>query len=247
MKSIFLCTYIIAYTHSDRNFKILKNNLEVLTKDPRTQIIVIEASKNPNLKYLDLKAEYVHLKTDTYNLGWIFNIGFKHAKSDKIFFGDNKYHPNISIMGNVIQGYGNRDMIYCQSSLIKLNKEETDNRNAANKSPVDANKSGIIFFTREGYLKCGGFDENVFGQDFWDILIKKTENIILTGVVNNVSTIELTTDDIPINGELLEYSSKHLKRVMVLDTQGVTNYIKAQFKKIGNYHKYDKIDVLFDV
>jgi len=245
MKSPFICSYIIAYTHSHRNLKILKDNLNQIIKDHRIQIIIVEVGDNPHLQYHDLRSKHVFLESDTYNLGWIFNCGHRYATTDHLFFSDLKYHPKLEVIHSILNDGGERHCIYLQDSIGEMTQEQTDGRqNQMGIKTIPSDNRGIVYYTKDGILTVGGFDENVFGDDFWKLQEKRNKAVLNVGKVNGNGTVQFYTDGIPLNGELIEYSSKHYEKVSDLDPQRMVSYIRGQQKKIANPLKYKKIELM---
>jgi hypothetical protein len=243
MQSTFIGKYIIAYTHSHRNFKILRDNLTQLLRDPRLQIIIVELGKLSHLEHHDLRAKHVFLETDTYNLGWAFNIGAKYATNSNLFFTENKYHPRMEVIHNVLVNKGDRHCIYLQDHIGEMTMEQTDNRKQNMDIKTIPTSRGIIYYTKEGLIDSCGFDENVVGEEFWSML-EKRNSLINTGKVNGNSTIQFYTDELIMNNEIIEYSKKHWERISTIEKEQLIAYVRGQFKKIGNPHKYKKVDIM---
>ena len=245
-ESFFKATYIIAYTHSNRNYKVLMDNLSQIHKNQNIQTIVVECGEIPVIENMDLKSKYIFLESDIYNLGWIFNIGASNASTSLMFFAENEAHPKIEIINAIIDNHGDRDCIYPQEHYYTLTPEETDSRAVdvdlnEHKKPSDLR--GITFLTRKGYDTVGGYDENVFNDDLWQLQDFKYKNRLNMGKVDDSILVNFHTDNDLISNtpkEVIEYSSKHTTRILSLDNKTLFSYIKAQSKKIANPYKYIK-------
>ena len=245
MQSSFICSYIISYTHSQKNLKILKENLNQIMRDPRIQIIIVEMGNNSNLEDQDIRSKHVFLKTHVYNVGWAFNCGHRYATTDHLFFGDFKYLPNLELIHSILNDSSNRHCVYLQNSIGKMSKEQTENRQQQmNVKKVDSESTGIIYYSKDGIISVGGWDENVIGDDLYKLQNIRNTSMLNIAKVDNNTTIEFYVDTIPLNKELLEYSNKHLDKVSKLDKNKINNYSISQSKKIANSRKYEKIELM---
>lgn len=245
MQTPYLSSYVIPYYHSPQNLKNLKDSLRILQQDPRMQIIIVESGKFPRIKNMELKTEYVFVESEIWNLGWLYNMGFRKTKTDILFFAEFSFLPRLDVIHNIIGTHADRQCIYGQTNLIRLDKQQTSNKAFDFNLPSDEKSiEGISFYTREGFMSCGGYDENVFGDDLYEIQDKRNRALLNIGIVNGSTIFKLDTDKPSIEDELLEYSKKHLDKVIGLDPNRMVNYMKSQSKKNGYSNKYKKLDLM---
>lgn len=245
MQTPFLCSYIIPYHHTSRNLKMLRNVISTLSRDIRIQIIIVETGNTPRINQLDLKCEYTFAKSDTWNLGWLYNIGYRKSKTDLLFFGDFSFLPRLDVIHSIINNYGDRHCIYCQTSINRLTKEMTDIGDVNSTSNTEnIMYEGITFYTRDGFIAISGYDENVFGRDLFILQDKRNRSLLSIGQVDGVSSVKLFVDEIEIKDSLIEYSSKHLNKILELDIDKTRNYIRVQGRKNGYIEKYHKSEIM---
>ena len=225
-------SYIVPYFHSYHNIKLLKRIVREVINIPGSEVIIIECGEKSELKSVDFPARIEFVNSNTYNLGWLYNIGQYLATKDKFFFGDFRYFPSFNLIKAVLEN-NTHECLYIQSKVIKLNREETL---AQKLNPGKSNSSqniseGVIYCTRSGYDKVGGFDENLFGVDMYKLHEHKAKTFLTAGQVSEGITYEYITD-LPVDSENIKQSSEnHLKRIIQLDDQKLLNYMRVQHKK----------------
>lgn len=245
MKTSFTCSYIIPYIHSIENLKLLRITLNILNRDPRIQKIVIETGEVSVLKHIDLKSEYKFIESDVWNVGWLYNCGTKIATTNHLIFGTFEYLPNIDIIYNIVNKKDDRPCVYLQDELIQLSEEQTrvgviDYNMKGLKTP----SHGIVYYTREGFHRVGGWDENVFGEDLYTIQDRRNASLLNIGQVNDMKTIKYNVDLPTIDNNIREYSKAYTNRILELDKEKVISYSEGQLKRICNYNKYSKISIM---
>tara|TARA_R110000772_G_scaffold5341_4_gene19190 strand:+ start:9609 stop:10355 length:747 start_codon:yes stop_codon:yes gene_type:complete len=248
MKSSYRCTYIIPYTHSPNNLKLLRSILDILNRDVSIQKIIVETGKIPVLKHIDLKSEYLFVESRMWNLGWLFNCGSKLSKTDHLFFGGFEHLPRIEVIHSVLNNPDDkRHCVYLQDSLIELTKEQTIKRQMDHTLPdIKVPYEGIVYYTRKGFFSAGGWDENVFGKDLFIIQDKRNKCSVNVGQVNGSLTFKANVDLPNLSDVMLDYSTKHLDKILKLDKQVTVNYLSNQARYNGNYNKYRE-DPLMEV
>tara|TARA_R110000772_G_scaffold2410_4_gene8521 strand:- start:20590 stop:21339 length:750 start_codon:yes stop_codon:yes gene_type:complete len=240
MQTHFSCSYIIPYIHSPRNLKSLRSTIDTIIRDPRIQVIVVETGPIPILKNIDLKGDYLFVEShNMWNVGWLFNCGSKLTKTDNLFFGSFEYVPRLEVIYNILKDVDeNRHCVYSQDSIIPLTKEQMAKKQLDFSYPdLKIPYEGVIYYTRKGFQIVGGWDENVFGQDLYKIQDKRNKSMINVGVLNGSKTFKLNVDLPNLKAELIDYSTKHLQKILGQDKDIVRNYAIAQMKKNGNYHR----------
>lgn len=247
MKTPFLCSYIIPYTHSPRNLKLLRYTLDDLNRDPRIQKIIVETGSVPVLKNLDLKSDYIFVESKTWNVGWLFNCGSKLTKTNNLFFGSFEYLPRLEVIHSVIGNIDpNRHCVYLQDSMSELTKEQTDNRNI-DQPHINTQSyphEGIVYYTREGFYMAGGWDENVFSKDLYIIQDKRNKCSVNIGQVNGSMVFKAFVDLPTLSDSMIDYSKKHLDKILKLDRDVTNNYLNIQSRNNGNYNKYAEKNIM---
>ena len=224
---------------------MLRNVVNILTQDIRIQVIIIETGNTPKINRIDLRSDYTFVKSDTWNLGWLYNVGSRKAKTDLLFFGDFSFLPRLDVIHSVVGNSGDRHCIYCQTSINRLTKELTDIGDVNNISNTEnIMYEGITFFTKDGFIAVSGYDENVYNKDLYMLQDKRNRSVLSIGQVDGISSVKLFVDEMEIKESLIEYSKKHLDRIMGLDIDKTRNYIRIQGRKNGYLEKYHKPEIM---
>jgi hypothetical protein len=235
----------MTYIHSKRNLNILKHNINQLLVDPRIEIIVVEAGKNSMLKDLDLKCKYVFTQTDTFNVGWLFNIGARRATTNKLFFAESSIFPKMEFITSIVRKPTEHECIYGQSDIIELDAQATDSKKYNYDMPSKQDTlSGLHYYTYEGFYKVGTWDENLYGKDLYSFQDKKNVLLLKLGKVDNTKIIKFTLDVPSVDEEQQEASTKHYDKVTSVDQDKIMSYIRSQVKKSSNIHKYEKVEIM---
>lgn len=244
-----MCSYVLPYFHSPRNLKILRSIIDVLGRDPRVQIIIVETGEYSRLNHVDLKATHVFVPSNTWNVGWLFNCGFIKTKTDHLFFGSMEYLPRLEVIHSIMKDKDNdkRHCVYLQDKIIRLDKQQTDRRQLDSNDPgEEASHEGITYYTRDGYFIAGGWDENVYGKDLYDVQDKRNKSSVNVGRAKDASTFNVFMDLPLIEDKMLEYSKQHKDKIMGLEKNVTINYLKVQSRHNANFNKYFDIGVLPD-
>ena len=245
MKNHYSSSYIITYIHSKRNLNVLKHNINQLLKNPKIEIIVVEAGKNPMIKNLDLKSKYVFAETNVYNVGWLFNLGARKATTKHLFFGDNSILPNMDFIINIINQPTGHECVYAQTEIIELDQTTTDNKQYNYDLP--SKKSiigGLCYYTFDGFYKVGMWDENIYDKDLYSFQDKKNHLLIKLGKSENTKGIKFLLDSARISDDIKENSNKYFDKVSKLDETKLITYIRSQQKKSANIYKYKSTEIM---
>lgn len=239
MKTPFTCSYIIPYTHSSHNLKLLRHVLGILDHDVNIQKIVVETGSVPHLNNMDLKSDYVFIESDIWNLGWLYNCGSKLSKTDNLFFGSFEFVPRIGVINTIVSSIDKSDCIYLQESIVNLDRDDSVNRKFDGVGKKEKSDGvGIVYYTRNGFFKSGGWDENIFGKDVFTLQYKKNKCSVNMGQVSDVITFRYNVDLPHHKDSLTKYSKEHRDKIMNLDDGVLRNYINNQVRRNGNYSKY---------
>lgn len=244
MQTPYICSYIVPYYHTTENFKKLEYTIKTLSQDPRVQIILVETGNISKLDTMDIKVSYYFVESNTWNVGWLFNYGASKTSTSKLFFSSFQYVPRLDVIHSIIQNHQDRHCIYLQDSVIHLTKEQTESRQFDINLPKESIPyEGVYYYSKEGYFACGGYDENVFDRDLYNIQDHRNKSLITTGLVNGVTIFKLHVDLPKVPDELVEYSKQHSEKILKLDQNMMRNYIISQVKKKGSYSKYQNNDI----
>ena len=245
METHFICSYVIPYYHTTKNFKMLTNVLNALSPNKMIQVIIIETGNHAKIHTMDLKADYKFIKSDTWNLGWLYNIGAKLSKTDNLFFGDFSFLPRMDVIQNVVSNHGDRHCIYCQTSIKRLTQAEMEvGQGNTFENTEDHMYEGITFYTKDGFIAGGGYDENVFNHDLFILQDRRNRSMLNVGQVDGVSSVKMLVDEVIVNSDTIDYSKKHLDKLMSLGSDKIKNYIRIQSRKNGYSEKYHKSEIM---
>lgn len=84
MKEHFSYTLIIPFIYSKNNIKYLQNQLK--NKPNHWEVIIVYLDKLNRLEHYNLNCEILFFNSKRYNLGWMYNVGIKYSRSEKIVF-----------------------------------------------------------------------------------------------------------------------------------------------------------------
>jgi len=245
MKTSYICSYIIPYSHSRRNLNALKYNINILLQNPMIEIIVVETGKHSFLKNQDMKCKHVFVESKKWNLGWLYNIGTRNTSTDKLFFGEMSLVPTIKTIMAVIQKNTDHGCLYLQDEVVYLNQQQTDKKELpADLKGEEKASHGIVYYKYDDLYKVGTWDESVFSEDLYVLQDKKNTNLISSGKVNGIKTYVFDTDKPKISDEDSARSSKHLEKVMEAEPQSLYKYAISNTKKSSNIHKYTERELM---
>ena len=248
MVSVYTCSFIIPYIHTPKNFLLLQKNLNNLFKNPAIQVIVVETGKVPRANYQDIPATYVFVESDIYNLGWLYNVGARYAHTNNLFFGDNSYISGAEIVQAVLNNKQDAHAVYLQDSIVRLNEHQsTSGQFDINLMPNEETKEGVWYYTKEGFIACGGWDENVVGEDLFTIQDRRNKSMLRVGELSKSKGIQYSIDRFEETEDyrkLKDYSTKHLEKILQLEQPQMVAYMRGQSKKNGYIYKYSKKELM---
>lgn len=241
METNYSCSYILPYIHSKRNLNVLKHNINQLLADPRIEIIVVECGKNPMLKNIDMRCKHMFVESETYNVGWLFNLGVLKATTKQLFFAENSILPKMEFVVNIVRNPTDHECIYAQTEIIELSHEDTDRKNYNNDMPSKQDSiGGLYYYTLDGFNKVGKWDENIFGRDMYSFQDKKNNLFVKLGKAENSKSIKFTIDIPTLTEDNKTSSDNYYDKLSKIEQGKLVSYIRTQTRKSANVHKYVK-------
>ena len=243
------CTYILPYFHSYHNFKILKEVINTIITDTDINILLIEVGKESHIQSYDLLSRKIFLKSDTWNLAWIYNVAMKYVKTEYVIFSELEIIPNMSIIKSVIDKFESNGMtgvVKLQKNGIQLDRTEsiTMKFDPTTKPKIDI-MGGYSFYLTDDVNKVFSWDENLIGNDIHKYQDHKNSKILNMSKSDSFVYI-LEVDHMDISDIDIKKSDMHLSQIESLDDIKMKNYLLGYHKKSGIGDKYNKVDV-YDV
>lgn len=242
LKSSFEATYIMPYVHTPGNFQVLKKSIsELIPLMDRLQVIIVECGLTPRIKDMNLKTDYIHIQSNIWNVGWMFNCGMKNSRTDKIFFGSFEYIPRMDLIKKILDDSPN-GFILLQEGVSDTTMEDINNNKIP--SPVPCPEEGITYMDKTTYSKIGGWDENILGDKLYNIQQRRNKMLVPIQSINGHNVIKLLIQ-VPMESKSeFEKSEKYYERLIKLDNDKLMSYIRSQGKKIGNMEKYSETELI---
>jgi hypothetical protein len=196
-------SYIIPYTDSIENLKLLRNSINILKKYSSIEIIIVESGQRDKLSSYSLPGvRTIFIKSNNYNRFWNINIGIKNATENIIVIGDVNWMVNPNYLLKSLNNLDKFNYIGLYNKVINVQTGEQFGFNITedpNRTKSDINfLEGVSIFKKDFILSRGLFDETFFDieKSLW-INRKKFNNPLIEeniGIHLNVNSIGYTND-----------------------------------------------------
>lgn len=171
-------TIIISYCKRKYNLTILLNYLNFLTD---YEIIIVEMDNKTTLNLKNYR--HIFIKSGKpFNKSLCYNIGAKYAACEKLIFIDTDILIKKYCFEEGLEKLNEYDIYKPYEKIIYFDKKDTDLfHKYKNTEKFDFNKKskiikgcvisgGAFFINKKSYLEIGGFDENIFGYGYEDVI-----------------------------------------------------------------------------
>lgn len=244
-------SYIIGFRHSNDRLRNLKSVLK-WSQNFDCEMIVVESDVISKISNLQLEYNFQHIFVDNslpYNRSWMYNIGYKHSVNNYFLFGDADLIMNATELKTSISLLNEFDCVNPYSEVIDLNNEETlhylEKENISFLNSINRGGrrgvnmcGGLVAFTRKGFEKVGGWDENFWGwggeDDFMTI---KTQHFLSYKNCRN-KCYHLKHED--ADKTLLYRNISILRELFFVGKDNLRSYIDTIEGKIGDIDKLKK-------
>jgi predicted glycosyltransferase involved in capsule biosynthesis len=242
-------SYVIPHKSStpdrDRNLttviKYIKSNFRDI------DIVLVQQGTEYTIDFPGVNNSLVR-KTGLFHKAKIFNTCYKKARFDKIVFADNDMIVSKDAIEQMILLLDNYDAVSPYNAVNDINADDTTafckNIDINYLKGLDINyregipfAGGVVAFTRKGYSKIGGFDEEMVGWGAEDNLvsykIKKILNYFeMEGIAFHLNHIVTVLDT--CNQNNYNNNCAYMKNIESLNDEELLKYCETKERLLNS-------------
>lgn len=242
-------SYIIGYRYSEDRLRNLKFVLNWL-KNFDCEVIIVESDVESKIEHLS-GFDFKHIFTKNnypYNRSWTYNVGWKYATTDKLVFGDaDLIVMNDSLLQSVklLDEY---DCVNPYSSVQDLDEMETvrllEKADLSILTQIDKPGrtgtnmcGGLVLFSREGFEKIGGWNEEFWGWGAEDDFMTIKVEFFLKYLNRDGKCYHMNHEKAAIDRNLYYRNLQILQAAKLTPKENFIGYMREVIKHIGQLQK----------